>query len=188
MGWCAKRFHGTELVLFICSIRLREANFFKLELVVGAIPIGFSVIGVRRDCSFEGVGRKALVLIVLANLVLAIAASVLVDLVLTMTITSIAVTGLLGILFTGVYVKNLFEVSIKLSESVLVFFVEKHAFYISVVVEALIQLCEQIKLHISTFCFRHRSIATVDAHDINHRTSACWAWLNLCWCQHLKEI
>ena len=125
----------------MCSIRLREANFFKLELVVGAISIGFSALGVRRNCSFEGVGRKAFVLIVLA-MVLAIAACVLVDLMLTMTITSIAVTGLFRILFTGVYVKNLFEVSIKLSESVLVFFVEKHAFYISVVVEALIQLCE----------------------------------------------
>ena len=83
-----------------------------------------------------------MILAVVANLVLAIAASVVEDLVLAVTITSVAVTGLFGVLLTRLKIENLFEVTIELSEAFLVFLVEKHTLDVPVLVQPMVQLGE----------------------------------------------
>jgi len=82
------------------------------------------------------------ILAIVANLVLAIAASVVEDLVLAVTITSVAVTGLFGVLLTRLKIENLFEVTIELSEAFLVFLVEKHTLDVPVLVQPMVQLGE----------------------------------------------
>ena len=61
------------------------------------------------------------------------------QLVLAVTITPVAVTGLLGVLLARVHVQDLSEVAVELAEAFLVLFVEEDALDVAVLVQPLEQ-------------------------------------------------
>mmetsp|Transcript_29528 Transcript_29528/g.39281 ORF Transcript_29528/g.39281 Transcript_29528/m.39281 type:complete len:194 (+) Transcript_29528:2094-2675(+) len=88
---------------------------------------------------------------------------------LTLTIASVAIAGLLGVLLGVVLqVEHLSQVPVEFAETILILLVEEHALHVFVLVQALVKFVQKVRLHVPALGFGS-PIAFIEIDDEHRR-------------------
>ena len=91
-------------------------------------------------------------------------------------------------MLTLLNIQDLSQTAIELSETILILLIQEDSLDVAIVMQSLIELVEQISLHVAAFHFRSTTVSVIQSHD-QHRRSirvACRLARHLSGCQHLK--